>query len=61
MDLTIGSHSLAVNTKIVLKTGSLTFTCDKDNNVSKNRNSRTIDPLYVIPLQLQAQQVQQLE
>ena len=50
MDLTIGSHSLAVNTKIVLKTGSLTFTCDKDNNVSQKSYPRTTDPAYVTPI-----------
>ena len=50
MDLTIGSHSLAVNTKIIIKTNSLTFTCDKDNNVSQKTYPRTTDPAYVTPI-----------
>ena len=50
MDLTIGSHSLAVNTKIIIKTNSLTFTCDKDNNVSQKSYPRTTDPAYVTPI-----------
>ena len=50
MDLTIGTHSLAVNTKIIIKTNSLTFTCDKDNNVSQKTYPRTTDPAYVTPI-----------
>ena len=60
MDLTIGS-GLAVNTKIVLKTGSLTFTCDKDNNASKTQFQEQLTQHTLLRLQLQAQQVQQLE
>ena len=44
MDLTIGSHTLPVNTKIILKTNSLTFTCAKDDHATNHPYPRSSDP-----------------
>ena len=46
MELTIGSHSLAANTKIKLANNSLTFTCDKDGNTTQHQYPRSTDPYY---------------
>ena len=45
MTLTLGQHGLAVGSDITLKDNALTFTCDKDGNVSNHSYPRPgVDP-----------------
>lgn len=49
LTMTIGSHSLIVGQKIIIKGGSLVFTCATDNHATTHAYPRTTDPYYNTP------------
>ena len=52
--MTIGNHSLPVNTSIQIAPNSLTFTCDKDGNATQHTYPRVTDPAYNTALNIDA-------
>ena len=51
--ITLGSgHGLTVGRKILLKTGGLIFTCDRDNNTSRTGYPRASDPAAGTPIEV---------
>jgi len=52
--MTIGNHSLPVNTSIQIAPNSLTFTCDKDGNASQHTYPRVTDPAYNTAINIDA-------
>ena len=52
--LTIGNHSLPVNTSIQIAANSLTFTCDKDGNATQHTYPRVTDPYYNTAINIDA-------
>ena len=49
LTLTIGTHSLTVGQKVIIKGGSIVFTCATDNNATTHAYPRTTDPYYNLP------------
>ena len=52
--MTIGNHSLPVNTSIQIAPNSLTFTCDKDGNATQHTYPRVTDPAYNTAINIDA-------
>ena len=52
MELTIGSHSLAVGTSIKIAPNSLTFECDEDSRATTHTYPRSTDPFYETALDI---------
>ena len=46
MELTIGSHSIAVGEKVMIASNSLIFTCDQDTHATQHSYPRATDPYY---------------
>ena len=44
--MTIANHTINTGTKLKLKTGGFTFTCDQDSNQSQHTYPRSTDPSY---------------
>ena len=54
LEMTIGSHSLPVNTSIQIAPNSLTFTCAKDGNATQHTYPRVTDPAYNTAINIDA-------
>ena len=52
--LTIGSHSLTTGTSVKIANGSLSFTCENDNNTSVKTYPRPSDPYYDTAINIDA-------
>ena len=52
--LTIGSHSLTAGTSVKIANGSLSFTCENDNNTSVKTYPRPSDPYYDTAINIDA-------
>ena len=51
--ITLGTgHGLTVGRKVLLKTGGLVFTCDRDNNVARSGYPRATDPAAGTPIEV---------
>ena len=51
--ITLGEgHGLTVGRKVLLKTGGLIFTCDRDNNVARTGYPRASDPAAGTPIEV---------
>ena len=52
--LTIGSHTLTAGTSVKIANGSLSFTCENDNNTSTKTYPRPSDPYYDTAINIDA-------
>lgn len=50
LTMTIGTHSLVVGQKVIIKGSSIVFTCATDNNATTHAYPRVTDPAYNTPV-----------
>ena len=50
LTMTIGTHSLIVGQKVIIKGGSIVFTCATDNHATVHPYPRVTDPAYNTPI-----------